>query len=150
VFFWIDMVAVKSTGPGHGTPLTDVGTSPDALVGWLTSNPDIEIVTPPESATVGGTPMTTLTAKASDTADYGEPECPANPRCADFFTNPRWWGPGFFGIGGDEEAMFYLGTVTLRDEPHTVIIALSAPDDAGLSRLSSAAQPILDSVKWPA
>lgn len=150
VFFWIDMVAVKSTGPGHGTVLTDVGTSPDALVAWLTGNPDFEIVTPPGVATVGDTPVTTLTAKASATADYGDPDCPANPRCADFFTNPHWWGTNSYGIAGDEEARFYLGTVALNDGPHTVVIALDSPDHERLGRLASAAQPIIDSVRFPA
>src|SRR6266581_2860231 len=41
LLLWMDMVAVKSTGAGHGTtPLTNVGTSPDALVAWLVGNPD--------------------------------------------------------------------------------------------------------------
>ncbi|WP_448638664.1 hypothetical protein [Geodermatophilus sp. URMC 63] len=150
VFFWIDMVPVTSTGPGHGTALTDVGTNPDALVTWLTGNPDVEIVTPPEPGTVGDTPVTTLTATASATADYGDPDCPANPRCVDLFTNPRTWGTNSYGIGGDEEAMISLGTVALGDGTHTVVVALDSPDHERLTRLSSAAQPIIDSVRFPA
>jgi hypothetical protein len=149
VFFWVDMVPVKSAGPGHGTPLTDVETNPDALVAWLTNNPDFKIVTPPGSVTVGGTPMTTLTVKVSDTADYGDPDCPWNPRCADFFIRPGLW-PFAYGIGGDTADMFYLGTVSLDDGPHTVIIALDSLDQERLNHLSSAAQTIIDSVRFPA
>ncbi len=54
VFSWIDTVAVTSTGEGHGTPRDDVRTGPDALIDWLTTDPDVGTVTPPAPATPGG------------------------------------------------------------------------------------------------
>jgi hypothetical protein len=150
VFFWIDMAAVKSTGEGHGTRRDDVGTSPEALIDWLTTNPDFETVTPPAPATLGGTPMTSLTTKVSQSADYGDPDCPFDGRCGDYFTNPDLWGSNSYGIGGDEEVTLYIGTVSFGGTSHTVEVALDAPDHASLERLASAAQPILDSVRFPA
>jgi hypothetical protein len=150
VFFWIDMAAVKSTGEGHGTRLDGVGTSPDALIDWLTTNPDFDTVTQPAPATIGETPMTSVTTKVSQSANYGDPDCPFNGRCADYFTNPDLWGSNSYGIGGDEEATFYIGTVSFGGSPHTVVVALDALNHERLSRLSSAAQPILDSVRFPA
>ena len=52
--FWLDMVAVKSSGAGHGTTiLKNVGRTPSALTAWLTRNPDFLIVSRPAPASVG-------------------------------------------------------------------------------------------------
>ena len=45
------MLAIKSTGLGHGTILKNVGTTPDALLARLTSNPDFLLVSKPAPAT---------------------------------------------------------------------------------------------------
>lgn len=148
--FWLDMVAVKSTGPGHGTTiLTNVGTTPSALLAWLTRNPDFRIVSRPAPAAIGqDSTMTTLVVGVSRSADYGDPACPANPRCADLFTN-RKWPPGGYGIGGDEEIRLYLGTITINGSPHTFMVALDAVDHADLLRLENAAKPVIGSVRLP-
>src|SRR5262245_7900315 len=112
--FWVDMVAVKSSGDGHGTVLNDVGTSPRDLTRWLTTNPDFHIVTGPRATTIGDRiPVLTLSLNVSKTADYGDPGCPPNPRCADLFTRPDLWGPNVYGIGGDEEIRLYIGTIRI-------------------------------------
>jgi len=150
--FWLDQVAVRSSGPGHGTTeLTNVGGTPSGLVGWLTSDPDFLIVSAPASVAVGqGITMTTLVVGVSPSANYGDPGCPSNPRCADLFTNSYWISSGnFSGIGGDEEVRLYLGTIQIHGSAHTFLIALDAPDHADLQSLEKAAKPILDSVNLP-
>ncbi len=148
--FWLDMIAVKSTGPGHGTTiLKNVGTTPSALIAWLTGDPDFRIVSKPAPATVGqDITMTSLVVGVSGSANYGDPGCPSNPRCADLFTN-RHWRPGGYGIGGDEEVRLYLGTIKTNGNPHTFFVALDAADHADLLRLENAAKPIIGSVRLP-
>ena len=151
LFFWVDMVAVKSTGAGHGTTiLTNIGTTPDALTAWLTHNPDFRIVAKPASTTIGnGIPMRTLTVGVSQSARYNDSGCPSNPRCADFFTNPTYWGTKFYGIGGDAEFRLYLGSIRMNGSPHTMMIAMDAVNHADLGQLATVAKPILDSIRLP-
>ena len=147
--FWLDMLAVKSTGPGHGTTiLTNVGTTPSALLAWLTRNPDFLIVSRPAPATIGqDSKMTSLVVGVSRSANYGDPACPSNPRCADLFTNRKW--SDFYGIGGDEEVRLYLGTIQINGNPHTLMVALDAGDQYGLLHLENVAKPIIGSVRLP-
>lgn len=150
--FWLDMVAVKSTGPGHGTILKNIGATPSALVSWLTSDPDFLIVSRPAPITIGhGIKMTSLVVGVSRTANYGDPGCPANNRCADLFTNSFWAsnGNGGYGIGGDGQVRLYLGTIKITGRAHTFVIALDAGNHAGLLRLERAATPILGSLRLP-
>jgi hypothetical protein len=152
LFFWVDMAAVKSSGPGHGTTiLNDVGTTPRALIRWLTRNPDFHIVTKRRAITIGNRiPMRTLSLNISPSANYGDPGCPGNPRCADLFTRPLFWGSDeFYGIGGDEEIRLYLGSIRISGYLHTMIVALDATDHADLLRLEAAAAPIIDSLNLP-
>ena len=88
LFFWEDMVAVKSSGPGHGTTiLKNVGTSPKAMMAWITGNPDFHIIAPPTTVTsVGGIKATRVVLVISHTARFGDRRCPTNPRCAALFT----------------------------------------------------------------
>src|SRR5262249_28155572 len=79
--FWVDMVAVKSSGAGHGTTiLKNVGRTPSALTAWLNHNPDFLIVSRPAPATIGHQiTMTSLVVGVSPSANYGDPGYPANP-----------------------------------------------------------------------
>ena len=151
--FWLDMVAIKSTGPRHGTILKNIGRTPSALVSWLTSNPDFLVVSKPAPATIGhGITMTSLVIGVSRSANYGDRGCPANPRCADLFTNSFWAknGNGGYGIGGNEEVRLYLSRIKISGRAHTFLIALDANNQAGLLRLERAATPILGSLRLPA
>jgi hypothetical protein len=147
--FWLDMVAVKSTGPGHGTTiLTNVGTTPGALLAWLTRNPDFRIVSRPAPAAIGqDSKMISLVVGVSHSAHYGDPACPSNPRCADLFTHRKW--SDSYGIGGDEEVRLYIGTIQISGSPHTFMVALDAVDHADLLRLENAAEPVIGSVRLP-
>jgi hypothetical protein len=51
---WIDMHPVKSTGTGHGSILRNVGTTPKAILSWLTSNPDFTITSKPTPVKIAG------------------------------------------------------------------------------------------------
>jgi hypothetical protein len=149
--FWLDMSAVKSSGPGHGTRvLTNVGRTPSALIAWLSHDPDFRIVSKPGPATIGqDITMTSLVVGVSHSANYGDPGCPANPRCADLFTT-RYWGGNSFGIAGDEEVRLYLGTIQISGSPHTFFAVLDAVDHADLLRLENATKPVIGSVRMPA
>jgi hypothetical protein len=150
--FWLDMVAVKSSGAGHGTTiLKNVGRTPSALTAWLTHNPDFLIVSRPAPATIGHRiTMTSLVVGVSRSANYGDPGCPANPRCADLFTNSYWErSSNFYGIGGDEQVRLYLGTIQISGRPHTFFVALDAVNHADLLRLEKAANPIVNNVRVP-
>jgi hypothetical protein len=149
--FWLDMLAVKSSGADHGTAiLKNVGRTPSALTAWLTHNPDFLIVSQPAPVTIGhGITMTSVAVGVSRSANYGDSGCPANPRCADLFTNRYWGSSNFYGIGGDEEVRLYLGTIQISGRPHTFLVALDAVNHADLLRLEKAVDPIVDSVRLP-
>jgi hypothetical protein len=148
--FWLDMLAVKSTGPGHGTILTSVGTTPSALLAWFTGNPDFLLVSKPAPATIGqDIKMTSLAVVVSRSAKSDDLNCPAMPRCADMFTN-RHWNGGAYSIGGDEEVRLYLGTIQIGGSPHTFLIDLDAADHADLLRLETPRNPSAASACRPA
>ncbi len=150
LFFWEDLVAVKSTGAGHGsTLLSDVGTTPDALTSWLTSNPDFLVLAQPAPAAIAaGIRSTTLVIGVSRTAQYGDASCPDNPRCVDLFSGPGW--DGAYGIGGDEVVRLYLATIKVGGHPHTLFVALDGANDADLVHLAAEVAPIVNSVRLPA
>jgi hypothetical protein len=150
--FWVDMVAVKSSGAGHGdTILKSVGRTPSALVSWLVHNRDFAIGSRPRSVTVGQRiPMTSLVVGVSPSVHYGD-HCPAaHNRCADMFVNPRTWSSGnWYGMGGRTEDRLYIGTIRMHGRTHSFFIDLDAADQAHLRRLETAAQPILGSLTLP-
>src|SRR5262245_45695800 len=133
---WIDMVAVKSTGAGHGKPLPNVGRTPQALIHWLLTDRAFSIVSRPARINVAhGIKMTTLTLTVSKAANYGDSGCPATPRCADLFTRPGLWGNGFYGIGGTEEVRLHVGRITSGNRSHVCIAALDAENHSRLLHL---------------
>jgi hypothetical protein len=86
--------------------------------------------------------------EVSKTANYGDPGCPDNPRCADLFTTPRW-GHNFYGIGGKNEVILYLATVTVHGRSHTLLVDFDGATPAKLARIVRLAQPILASMRLP-
>ncbi|HEX6787643.1 MAG TPA: hypothetical protein VF091_00265 [Gaiellaceae bacterium] len=153
LFVWMDVEAVKSAGKGHGTTvLRNIGrTSPD-LVSWLTTNSDFLVVAPPKPTRIAERiPATTLTVGVSKSANYGDPGCPANPRCADLFTN-HWWGTNSYGIGGAEEVQLSISSIKRGAARDTLIVALDAgtgTDNGGLVTLRRVVRPILASFRLP-
>jgi hypothetical protein len=151
LFVWLDMRAVKSSGPGHGTTvLKNVGRRPRDIVAWLTHNTDFLIVAKPARAKIAGNlQSTTLVVGVSKTANYGEPDCPSNPRCADLFTNATYWGPNAYGIAFPEQARLYLATIKRHGSSHTFYITLDAPNHPNLLRLTQTAKPIIAAMRLP-
>jgi len=151
LFVWTDMLAVKSTGPGHGTTvLTNVGTTPTALLAWLTSNPDFMVVTQPRATKIARRiPATTLTMGVSASASYGDPGCPSNPRCADFFTSPLWTQPGFYSIGYPEEVQLSLAAIKRGTHEHTLFVGLDATNDSDMAALRTATHSVIASFRLP-
>jgi hypothetical protein len=151
LFIWLDLVAVKSTGKGAGTILPGVGRGPTKLIGWLTHNPDFAVVSRPSpSRLVHGVRMTTLALGVSTSANFGDPGCPSNPRCAALFKDPKHWGASdFYAIGAPEEVRLYLGTVRFGGASHTLFVALDAENHARLSRLTATARGIIASLRLP-
>ena len=151
LFVWIDLHAVKSTGVGHGTTvLTHVGRTPARLVSWLTTNPDLLVVAPPRPTRIAGIPGTTLTIGVSRSANYGDPGCPNNPRCADLFTSHFWQTP--YGIGGTEEVKLSLVRIKSAARQHTLFFALDAgtgTDNKTLISLESIARSMVSSFRLP-
>ena len=152
LFVWMDLVAVKSSGKGHGKPILQAGRTPAKLIASMVRNPDFQIVSRPTPSTlIRGVRMTTLALGVSNSAKYGEPECPANPRCADIVKDPKYWGPDdSYGIGYPEEARFYIGTIRVDGAPHTLFVALDAENHSQLVRLTAAAKSIIASLRLPA
>ena len=93
--------------------------------------------------------MTSLVVGVSRSSNYGDPGCPANPRCVDLLTNGYWGSSNFYGIGGDEEVRLYIGTIQISGTPHTFLVALDAVNRADLLRLEKAANPIIQGVRLP-
>ena len=152
VSVWLDVRAVKSSGPGHGaTVLRKIGRSPRNLVAWLTSNHDFNIVSKPAARRIGNRiKSTSLAVGVSPTAHYGDPGCPANPRCADLFRNPATWPSGdWFGIGGHNQVRLYLAQIKRHSARHTLVVALAANNHAQLLHLTEAAKTILQSIQLP-
>jgi len=152
LFIWHDLVAVKSTGKGAGTILAGVGRTPAKLIGWLTHNPDLAVLSRPRrTSLVHAVRMTTLALGVSASANFGDPGCPSNPRCAALFKDPKYWGASdFYAIGDPEEVRLYVGTVRFGGTSHTLFVALDAANHARLSRLTSTARGIIASIRLPA
>jgi hypothetical protein len=149
--FWLDLVAVKSSGQGVGTRvLKDVRTTPKALISWITSNPDFLVLAKPAPTTIGNIEMTSLTVGISKSANFGDPGCPSNQRCGAFFANPGYWPPGdFYAIGYPEVARLSLATILLDGATHTLIISQDSVDQNDLTEVMKLEEPIFKSVRLP-
>src|SRR5919202_1821479 len=92
LFVWTDLVAVKSTGPGHGTTvLTNVKPTPEGLISWLTSNPDFTILAKPAATTFAGRETCSSVEDALLTA---RPACGRSSSCAASMPRSRAWPAG--------------------------------------------------------
>jgi hypothetical protein len=151
VFLWRDIRAVKSTGPGAGTQiLRTVGASASALVHWITTNHDFQVLDPPHPIAVGqGLKATQLTVQVSQTARSTDPGCPDNPRCAAFFRGESWSGDLFYGIGGEETVQMLFATVPFAGRPSTLVIAMDGTSPSDVLEVRKASQPFLDSLRLP-
>jgi hypothetical protein len=153
LLLWKDVVAV-ATNNRHatvGNVLEGVDSSPDAIVKWLTSTSDFTILADPTSVTVGdGIKGVQLTLTTSKTANFGDNDCPDNPRCSALFKDTGHWGEEFYAIGGAEVSQIFVASLPYPGEAHTLWIVLDAPNASDLVKFAAEAKPIFDSLQLPA
>jgi len=152
LFLWKDVRAVVSNhrSAKEGTLVKEVAGTPEAIVEWLTTNPDFTVIEQPKPATIAGMSGTVLAVGVSETADFGEPDCPSNPRCADFFTDPAHWGSGVFGIGGGDGTLrLFMTTLHYPDGDHLFAVGWQGDTAADMRAFAVPTQPILDSIRVP-
>ncbi|MEJ7695730.1 MAG: hypothetical protein WKF78_03685 [Candidatus Limnocylindrales bacterium] len=152
LFLWKDVRAVVSNhrSAKEGTLVKEVAGTPEAIVAWLTTNPDFTVREQPKPATIAGIRGTVLAVGVSETADFGEPDCPSNPRCADILTDPAHWGPGVFGIGGGDATLrLFMTTVPYPDGDHLFAVGWQGDTATDMRAFADLTQPILDSIRVP-
>jgi hypothetical protein len=107
----------------------------------------LDVFEKPTSVTIGkGIHATRLSVGVSAAANFAEPECPDNPRCAAIVKSPQWAADDFYAIGGDEVATFYIVDIT---GGVTCWLVLDAPNKKELASLQRAADPIIASLTLP-
>jgi len=136
--------------PGASSPtgelLPGVERTPNGLVQWLVTNPNID-ASEPTSTTVGGIPATTLTVKISNENVNVDPECPPGVRSCLIFI---WVDLGNnLAIGYGEAVRLYLLRTQIDGSDETLVISLDAPSSQQLTELTALVQPILASVQIP-
>lgn len=149
LFVWVDLRAVETTGTVQF--LTNVGKTPPALISWLTTNPAVEVVSPPRPKRLARRiPATTLTIGVSSSANYIDTNCPSYPRCADLFRSYAWRDPASrWGLGYPEEAQLFLASIKRGKQRHTVFVALDAANHSDLTALRKAMHSVISSFRLP-
>ena len=147
LFMVKDVAAV--TTDGSFKIVQDVPQTVDGLTDYWRNDPNL-VVSPSQPATIGdGIDAVTYVITVSPDAAFADPGCPVYPRCADFFTDPKYWD-GPYGVGAPAAVRLYLATIRSGDTPHLFIIGLEGEDEAALARLTEDAAPIISSLKIPA
>jgi len=152
LLLWKDVRVVATTrrsGPANEI-VQEVARTPEAFVEWFTTSSDFTVIEDPTATTIAGTSGTFLAVEVSKSADYGDPGCPSNPRCADFVTDPAHWGPNFFAVGGDEAVRLYVATIRYGDFDHLFVVAWDTPSAAELQAFEGQVGDILDTIRLPA
>jgi hypothetical protein len=153
LLLWKDLAAVVTNNrDGNvGSVLPNVGRTADALIAWVTSTTDFKILSAPATRTIGDSITgTEMTVGVSTTADFGDSDCPDNPRCAAFFKDPIHWGDEFYAIGGDEIARIFIATAHFPEGDHTLFVTLDVVNSAELAEFAPIAEPIIQSLRLPA
>lgn len=141
-----DIAAVKTDGSlalVPGVPQTVKG-----LTAYWRQDPNLVVSRSKSTTIAGGIDAITYVIHVSPDAAFTDPECPVYPRCADLFTDPRYWD-GVYGIGAPSAVRLYLATVKSGTESHLFVIGLEGEDDAALARLTKDAAPIIASIRLP-
>jgi hypothetical protein len=120
------------------------------MLAWLTTNPDFMVVSPPHATKIAGRiPATTLTMGVSASANYDDPGCPSNPRCADLFKSTLWGPDDAYGIGYPEEVQVSVAAFMRSDQEHTLFVALDATSDSDMAVLRAATHSVIASFRLP-
>ena len=145
---------VRIVAPNHeagpaNEVLESVPGTAEGFVEWFTSNESFTVLEPPKAASIAGTSGTVLVFGVSEAADFADPDCPSNPQCADFFTDPAHWGPNVFGIGGPTPIQLYVANVSYADGDHLFAIAWDGGTASELPAFVERTMPIVDSIRLP-
>jgi hypothetical protein len=127
----------------------DVAATPEAFVEWFVDSSDFTMIEQPTAASIAGVTGTMFTLQVSETAAFGDPGCPWNPRCGDIFTDPAHWGPNVFSIGGEEAARMFVASIPYPGVDHLLAISWITPSAADLPAFIDETQSIVDSIKLP-
>lgn len=147
IFMVKDIAAITTDGTLQLVP--DVPRTVEGLVEYWQHDPNL-VVSSPEATTIAdGIEAITFVITVSPDAQFTDPGCPVYPRCADFFTDPRYWDGGGYGIGAPAAVRMYMATIGSGYEHHVFVIGLEGEDEAALERLTAAAAPIIASIRLP-
>lgn len=154
LLMWKDLSPVyPDSQGGHvaGQVIDGADKSAEAIIAWLTSTPSFAILSAPTAVTYGdGIAGTELALTTSDSANFGNAECPDNPHCSALFTDQVWWPPDdFYAIGGAETARIFIAPVHYADGDHTFFVALDVPNSDAVAGMAEKSQPIIDSLILP-
>jgi len=142
-----DIAAVKTDGSLAIVP--EVPRTAEGIEAYWRSDPNL-VVSPSEPATIGdGIPATTFVLTISPDAMFIDPDCPVFPRCADFFTDPRFWDGGVAGVGAPAAVRIYFATIPNGSRTHLLAVLLEGSDEAALEALTQEAAPIIASLRFP-
>jgi hypothetical protein len=146
IFMVKDIVAMTTDGTVQLVP--DVPPTIDGLWTYWDDDPNLVVSEPTSTTIAGGLDAVTFTVGVSPDAQFTDPGCPVYPRCADMFTDPRYWG-GPYGVGAPAVVRFYMATAMNGDKPYLFVVGLEGEDEAALERLTADATPIIESIRLP-
>jgi len=146
IFMVKDIAAMTTDGAGQLVP--DVPSTTDGLWAYWRDDPNLVVSEQEPTTIAGGLDAVTFTAAVSPDAQFADPGCPVYPRCADMFTDPRYWD-GPYGVGAPAAVRFYMATAMNGGEPYLFVVGLEGEDAAALERLTADAAPIIESIRLP-
>lgn len=119
--------------------------TPDGLVAWLQSNPDLVVGEPIPRTIAGDIEATAVDVSVAPTAENGDPGCPPGLEpCVNFFA---FVGPDYdFGlaIASQQTVRLIFAPVTVDGSPTTMLIVLDPGTPDRLEDLVAVTDPMLD------
>jgi len=119
--------------------------TPDGLVAWLQSNPDLVVGEPIPRTIAGDIEATAVDVSVAPTAENGDPGCPPGLEpCVNFFA---FVGPDYdFGlaIASQQTVRLIFAPVTVDGSPTTMLIVLDPGTPDRLEHLVAVTDPMLD------
>ena len=146
LFMVKDIAAMTTDGTGQLVP--DVPSTANGLWAYWRDDPNLVVSEQEPTTIAGGLDAVTFTVEVSPGAQFADPGCPVYPRCADMFTDPKYWD-GPYGVGAPAVVRFYMATAMNGDEPYLFVVGLEGEDEAALERLTADAAPIIESIRLP-
>ncbi|HEY5887761.1 MAG TPA: hypothetical protein VIT24_08555 [Acidimicrobiales bacterium] len=119
--------------------------TPDGLVAWLQSNPELVVGEPTPRTIAGDIEATAVDVSVAPTAENGDPGCPPGLEpCVNFFS---FVGPDYdFGlaIASQQTVRLIFAPVTVDGSPTTMLIVLDPGTPDRLEDLVAVTDPMLD------